>query len=143
MLEKSQVLGEQRFCRRDGDRIEVRAGGRAVEVESCRLFYQGRQLCSGRERMDLGERSMTGYLAGRALRPPVRNGRVRLGGVYDFRLAVRPKKRVRGEPEWLEWQCRITQRQPELWSFVVHAEVIRAGLPPNPVKKRCKNVKTA
>jgi len=132
---RGQVLGERSFRAADGDRIEMRVGDRAVPVSSCRLFHVGGIILSRHDRLDMGERSMSGFLFGPTLAErPKRNCRIRMA-VYDFDLAVRQKKRAAGDPEWLEWRCRVSRRQPGSWSFVVLAEIVRVGLVENNNKK--------
>jgi hypothetical protein len=125
MWQQSQIIGEQRFHKDTGDRIEVRVGQRVIEVASCRLYYAGSHVGQGRERIALAERRMTGYVSGKALAPvKQKNRRQCLSGVSGFRLAIRASKRAPGDQEWTELECRVVQRRPEFWSFNVLAEVI-------------------
>lgn len=119
-----KLIEEALFRKEEGDQIEVRPGGPAgkpVEVSSCRLYFQARQVQSRGEWLDLGERRKTGYIAGRALE----QNRGPLAFRWPtFYLTVRPgkKKRKRGEPELLVFDCRVNQRRRTVCMFTVLAE---------------------
>jgi len=129
MWERGRVLEERKFNRADGDQIEVTVGSQVLEVSSCRLYHVGLCVYDKQERLDLGNRSMHGFLAGKSLAPRrVGGGRIRLANVRSFRLAIFPgrsKRRTAGSPGWLELECRITQRRSEFWSFEVVAEILK------------------
>ena len=116
--EQARLIEEQHYRKENGDKIHVRMGGptgEPVEMAACRLYFQGLDVRSGGDRLDLGERKKTGYVTGRNLAP-------RWVRVPRIHLTIQPKKVKRGDPKVIGFDCRVDQRRPNLWMFTVLAE---------------------
>jgi len=124
--EQARLIEEQHYRKENGDKIYVRMGGptgEPVEMAACRLYFQGLDVRSGGDRLDLGERKKTGYVTGRNLAPRlVGRAETHWMRVPRIHLTIQPKKVKRGDPKVIGFDCRVDQRRPNLWMFTVLAE---------------------